>query len=296
MKITFLGTSAMIPTKDRDHSSLFIQYKDEGILVDCGEGTQRQLRRAKISPSKITKILISHWHGDHTLGIPGLMQNLGASNYTKTLEIYGPKGTKKYFKNMMSGFSYQLKIKYKLKEVSSGVIYKDKNFRIESILLDHTITTLGYSIIEKEKLKMNLEYLKRFGLTQHPLLGKLQQGKDIVYKGKKIKVKNATTPIKGRKITIIMDTAPCKNAESLANNSDLLIIESTWNDKLKDLVKRRKHLTSKLAAEIGKKAKVKRIILTHFSQRYKNTNELESEARKVFKNTRAAKDLMEIEI
>ena len=154
MKITFLGTSAMMPTKDRNHSSLFLQCKDEGILVDCGEGTQRQLRKAKISPSKITKVLISHWHGDHTLGIPGLMQNLGASNYKKTLEIYGPKGTKKYFKNMMSGFSYQIKIKHKVKEVSPGIIYKDKNLRIESILLDHTITTLGYSIRENEKLKM----------------------------------------------------------------------------------------------------------------------------------------------
>ncbi len=296
MKITFLGTSAMMPTKDRNHSSLFLQCKDEGILVDCGEGTQRQLRKAKISPSKITKVLISHWHGDHTLGIPGLMQNLGASNYKKTLEIYGPKGTKKYFKNMMSGFSYQIKIKHKVKEVSPGIIYKDKNLRIESILLDHTITTLGYSIRENEKLKMNLEYLKKFGLTQHPLLGKLQQGKDIIYKGKRIFVKNATIPVKGKKVTIIMDTAPCKNAEKLAKDSDLLIIESTWEDKLKDLVKKRKHLTSKLAAKIGKKAKVKKIILTHFSQRYKSTKELESEARKVFKNLTAAKDLMEVEI
>lgn len=296
MKIIFLGTSAMIPTSERNHTSIFIQHKEEGILLDCGEGTQRQMRKAKIAPSKVTKLLISHWHGDHVLGIPGLLQNLGANNYKNTLEIFGPKGSKEYFKNMMSGFSFQEKIKYKLNEISSGVIYKGKDFKIETTLLDHIIPTLGYSIIENEKLKINLNYLKKFGLKQHPLLGKLQQGKDIIYNNKKISLEKATIPIKGKKITIIMDTAPCKNIEKLAKDSDLLITEATWTSKFKNWVQKRKHLTSELAAKIAKNSNAKKLILTHFSQRYKNTNELESEAKKIFKNTKAAKDFMEIEI
>ena len=107
INITFLGTSSMIPTEDRNHSSIFLSYKNEGILIDCGEGTQRQLRIKKIKPSKITKLLITHWHGDHVLGIPGLIQNLGAHNYSKTLEIYGPKNSKKYL-SITADFSFLL--------------------------------------------------------------------------------------------------------------------------------------------------------------------------------------------
>src|SRR3989344_5430233 len=110
INITFLGTSSMMPTKERNHSSILITYKDQGILVDCGEGTQRQLRIAGIKPGKITKLLITHWHGDHVLGIPGLIQNLAANNYRRALEIYGPKGTKKYLKNMLSGIVMQERI------------------------------------------------------------------------------------------------------------------------------------------------------------------------------------------
>ena len=155
MKITFLGTSSMIPTKDRNHSSIFLQYENEGILIDCGEGTQRQLRIASIQPSKITKLLISHWHGDHVLGIPGLLQNLKANDYKKTLEIYGPKGSKKYLKNMLSGIAAAGTIDYKVKEVSSGIICKERKFTIETLKLNHIIPCQGYSFIENKKLKIN---------------------------------------------------------------------------------------------------------------------------------------------
>ncbi|MAF50864.1 MAG: ribonuclease Z [Nanoarchaeota archaeon] len=296
MKLTFLGTSSMIPTKDRNHSSIFLQYENEGILVDCGEGTQRQLRLASIQPSKITKLLISHWHGDHVLGIPGLLQNLKANNYTKTLEIYGPKGSKKYLEHMLQGIAVAGVIKYKLKEVTSGTICKEKNFTIETLKLNHIVPCQGYSFQENEKLKINLDYLKKYNLSQHPILGKLQQGKDIIYNKKRILAKNATIKVKGKKITFILDTAPCKNAEKLAKNSDLLITECTWDKSLKDLVKKRKHLTTELAARLAKKSKSKELILTHFSQRYSNVTKLEQEAKKIFKNTKAAKDLMSLEV
>ena len=286
----------MIPTKNRNHSSILLQHENEGILIDCGEGTQRQFRHAGISPSKVTIILISHWHGDHSLGIPGLLQNLQANDYTKTLEIYGPKGSKKYLKNLLSGISFKEKIKYKVKEVTTGTFYKGKNFSLSTLKLNHVIPCQAYSLQENDRLKINLKYLKKFNLQQHPIIGKLQQGKDITYQGKRISVKKATNKVKGKKITIIMDTAPCKNAEKIAKNSDLLISESTWLSSLKELVKKRKHLTATLAAKLAKKAKVKKLILTHFSQRYNNTDELEKEAKKIFKNTTAAKDLMSVEI
>lgn len=286
----------MIPTAERNHSAILLSYKTENILIDCGEGTQRQLRLAKISPCKITKILISHWHGDHILGIPGLIQNLGAHQYRKTLEIYGPKGTKKYLKNLLAGVVFQNKIKIQVKEISSGTFYKDSEFTLSALKLKHTIPCLGYIFQEKDRLKINLKYLIKFSLTRHPLLGKLQKGKSISYKGKKISVKKATIPIKGKKITFIMDTAPMPSINKLAKNSDLLITESTWTSNLESQVKKRKHLTAQLAAKIAKKAKVKKLILTHFSQRYKDLDDIEKEAKKEFKNTVLAKDFMVVEV
>ena len=285
----------MIPTKERNHSSILISYKNQGLLVDCGEGTQRQLRIAGIKPSKITKLLITHWHGDHVLGIPGLIQNLAAHNYKQTLEIYGPKGSKKYLKNLLSGIVMQEKIKCEIKELSSGIFYK-KDFVLETTPLDHITPCLAYSFKEMDRRKINLNYLKKFNLAQHPLLGDLQKGKNIVYKGKKISAQKATTLIPGKKITIIMDTAPTKNAVKIAKNSDVLIVESTWSKELEKFVMKRKHMTAELAAKMAKQAGAKKLILTHFSQRYKDMKQLEVEAKRIFKNVVLAEDFMQINI
>src|SRR3989344_136037 len=295
IKIKIPGTSPKIPTKKKKHHFNLITYKKQGILVSCGEGTQRQLRIAGIKPGKITKLLITHWHGDHVLGIPGLIQNLAANNYKNTLEIYGPRGTKRYLRNLMSGIILQKRLKYEVKELSSGVFYKN-DFTLEAAPLDHLAPCLAYSFKEKDRRKINLDYTKKFNLIRHPLLGNLQKGKDIVYKGKKISAGKATELIKGKKITIIMDTAPTANAVKIAKNSDILIAESTWSRELEKFVMKRKHLTAELAAKMAKQSNAKKLILTHFSQRYKNIKDLESEAKKVFKNTVLAEDFMTVTI
>ena len=294
MKITFLGTGAMLPTKERNPNAIFISYKNEGILIDCAEGTQRQLRYVGISPTKVTKLLITHWHGDHVLGIPGLMQSLGASSYTKKLEIYGPGGSKNFFKNMMKGLVFKSRIKYELKEINQGKFFDNEDFYLEANKVKHSIDCLSYSFIEKDRLKINIDYTKKFGLTQHPLLGELQKGKDIVYQGKKIKVKNATFVKRGKKICFILDSYYDKKLISMAKNADLLIAESTWLEKDKLIDK--EHLSSKDSGKLAKQAKVKKLILTHFSQRYKDLGEMLKEAKKEFNNVELAKDLMSLEI
>ena len=284
----------MLPTKERNPNAIFISYNSEGILVDCAEGTQRQLRLAGISPTKVTKLLITHWHGDHVLGIAGLMQSLGASNYTKKLEIYGPKGSKTFFKNMMNGLAFKSRIKYEIKEVDQGKFFDNNDFYLEANKVKHSIDCLSYSLIEKDKLKININYTKKFGLTQHPLLGELQRGKDIIYEGKKIKVKDATIVKPGKKICFILDTYYDKKLINIAKNSDLLVSESTWLEKDKLIDK--EHLSAKDAGLLAKRSKVKKLILTHFSQRYKDLNELLKEAKKEFNNVELAKDLMNLEI
>jgi len=285
----------MLPTKERNPSSIFIEYGKEGILIDCGEGTQRQMRIKGIKPTKISKLLITHFHGDHVLGIPGLMQSLGASEYQKTLEIYGPVKSSTYIKSMLKGFAFKGKIKYKVQELkNSSKFFSNDDFILYCKGLKHDIPCLAYSLIEKDKLKINIDYTKKFGLTKHPLLGKLQKGKSITYQGKKIDVKKATIKKPGKKISIILDTSPDKSIEKFVLNSDLLICDSTWSS---DTINRRgSHMTNLDAANIAKKSKSKKLILTHFSQRYKTVNELLKESKKVFKETLAAEDLMEINV
>jgi len=265
MQIIFLGTSSMVPTKERNHSAVLISYKNEGILVDCGEGTQRQLKIAGIKLTKITKILISHWHGDHVLGLPGLIQSMAASDYNGVLEVYGPKNTKKFFKNMFNVFIFDRKIDIRIKEVKNEVFFENNAFLLESKVLEHGIETLGFSFIEKDKRKIDISRVKKLGLKEGPLIGKLQEGKNIVFKGKKIKPEDASSIIKGKKVTVINDTLPCKNADLLSQNSDILICEATYTSALEEKSREYNHMTAKQAAEMANRANTKKLILTHFN-------------------------------
>src|SRR3989344_2134271 len=296
MKIKFLGTSSMVPTKDRNHTSILLTYNAENILIDCGEGTQRQLKIANINPCKITKILLTHIHGDHTLGLPGLIQTLGANNYQKTLEIYGPKNTKNFISNILRTFHLENKIKLTIIEIDKRKFLETKEFYLEALPVKHSTYTLAYSFTEKDKRKINLSYTKKFNLIKHPLLGELQRGKDITFKGKKITADKATTLKRGKKISFIFDTELTQNCIEISKNADLVIAEATYESDLQEKAKEYQHLTSEQSALIAKKARVKALILTHFSQRYKTPDQSLKEAKKIFKNTQAAKDFLEINI
>ena len=296
MQVLFLGTSSMVPTKERNQSSVLISYKNEGILVDCGEGTQRQLKIAGIKLTSITKILISHWHGDHVLGLPGLIQSMAASDYNKVLEIYGPKNTKEFFRNMFKTFIFDRKIDIKINESRDDVFLQNDDFMLEAKLMEHGIETLGFGFIEKDRRKIEMGRVKKFGLKEGPLIGKLQEGKSVILKGNKINPDDVSTVVKGRKITIISDTSPCKNADLLAKDSDLLVCEATYASALEEKSMEYSHMTSKQAAELANRSNTKRLVLTHFSARYKNTMEIEEDARNYFDNAVCAQDFMKINL
>ena len=296
--ITFLGTGQAIPTAKRNHTAILVSYHNETILVDCGEGTQRQFRKLELNPCKLTRILITHWHGDHILGLPGLLQTLALNGYNRVLNIYVPKGTKHYMDLIFRLFVFQGKIKYKIEEVE-GKFFENSDFILEARSMKHNTPCNAYSFTEKEKIRIDKEKLKKYKI-QGKIIGELQKGKDIEVNGKKIKAKDITYLQEGRKIAFILDTAINENCVKLAENSDLLICESTFmenSENGKKLAEEYLHLTAKQAAEIAKKAKVKKLILTHLSQRYENKEKLIlAEARKVFKNTEIAEDLMRIEV
>ncbi len=286
----------MVPTKERNHSAALISYGSEGILIDCGEGTQRQMKIAGIKPSKVTKILISHWHGDHVLGIPGLIQTLAKNEYDKILEIYGPEGTKERMKNMFKAFSFEDKIETKIHEITKKRFFEGKDFFLEALPLEHGIITLGFTFIEKDKRRIKVDIVRKLGIPDGPLLGKLQSGKSITFKEKKITPEQATYVVKGKKLSFITDTVPCNNALELAMNSDILVCESTYAHKLEEKAAEYMHMTSKQAGLLANQAKAKKLILTHFSQRYKTMEEIEDDAKDVFSNTICAYDFMKLKI
>ncbi len=296
LDIIFLGTSDSIPSAERNTTSVLLTYEKENILIDCGEGTQRQIRKAKFNPCKITRILITHWHGDHVLGIPGLLQTLALSGYNKTLFIYGPKGTKQFMKNLFKIFLFRAKNKIKIKEVE-GKFFETDDFYLEAKKMTHGIPCNAYTFVKKGKLRINRNKLKKSKLPSGPLLKKLKEGKNITYKGKKYLAKNLTFGEKDRKISFVFDTSLNKSIVPFVQNSDLLISEATFSSELGERAKKYKHLTAKQAAEIAKKAKVKKLILTHISQRYqKEPEKILKDTKKIFKNSFLVNDLDILEI
>ncbi len=289
LKITFLGTGNAIPTVKRNHTAILCSFKNENILVDCGEGTQRQFKLAELSPMKLTRILITHWHGDHILGLPGLFQTLAMSESLKTIHLYGPKGTKQFLNliNSLTGIN----IKLEVHEISEGIIFENSEFKIEAKEMSHNSPAFAYSISLKDKIRIKKDKLKKLKLKNSPLIGELTRGKDITINNKKIKASQLTYTEKGKKVTFILDTKMNKNAIALAKNSDLLIAESSFSSNEKDNGEKYMHLTAFQTGQIAKEAKVNALVLTHISQRYEHTPQIiEKEAKKIFKNTKLAKD------
>ena len=296
IKITFLGTSDSIPSAERNPTSILLTYDGENILVDCGEGTQRQIRIAKINPCKITRILITHWHGDHVLGIPGLLQTLALSGYNKTLFIYGPKGTKQFMKNLFKTFFFRERNKIKIEEVDGRFLETD-DFYLEAKRMTHGIPCNAYTFVKKGKRRIDKNKLKKSKLSSGPLLKKLKEGKNITYKGKKYLAKNLTTLEEDSKVSFVFDTSINKDIALFVQNSDLLISEATFSSEFEERAKKHKHLTAKQAAEIAKKAKVKKLVLTHISQRYKKEpGKILNDAKKIFKNSFLVEDLDKINL
>jgi len=296
MEIVFLGTSSMVPTKERNQVGILLRFGSQGILFDCGEGIQRQLKIAGIKITSITKIFISHWHGDHVLGLPGLVQTLSASGNGRVLEIYGPEGTKKKMNHLFSAFDFDREIEIVVNEVIPGKIIDRKTFYIEARELDHPIKNLGYRFVENDRRKINMQKLRSLGIVGGPMIGKLQDGQSITHKGKKILPGDVSSIIQGKIVTFITDTRLCDSCFSLAQGADILICESTYHSTLQEKAEEFGHMTSRDAGELAAASGVGKLFLIHFSARYKTTIKLEDDAKKKFHFVVAAHDFLKINV
>lgn len=297
MELVFLGTSSAIPTSHRNHSAVALKAFGEIFLFDCGEGTQLQMSKAKISPMKINNIFITHFHGDHILGLPGIIQSMAFRGRKNPLHIFGPKGLVEII-NIIRNFGYfSLTFEIYMHEIDDGIILEEGNYRISCSKMNHTVLNFAYGIYEKRRPKFIREKAIALGVSPGPDFGKLQQGisvkvGDIVIQPEQVLGEER----KGRKIVYSGDTTPSEGMVEFAKDADLLIHESTFEGICGDKAYEMGHSTSVQAAEIAKKANVKRLILTHVSTRYKKSDILETEAKEIFENSTVAEDFMQIEV
>ena len=299
LQVIFLGTGGSIPTPKRGLSAVAVRRKDELLLFDCGEGTQRQMIKAGVGFYRKTKIFVTHMHGDHILGLPGLLQTMSLLDRTRKLEIYGPKGIKAFVDAISQTVRFTLTFPLQVVEIESGLVLDEKEYGIYAVQSNHIDPSLAYALTEKPRPgRFNTEKAKALGVPEGPLWSKLQCGNSVeLPDGKAIKPERVLGhPRPGRKIVYTGDTGASKNVVELAANADLLIHEATFEEELKERAKEDGHSTPSMAAETAKAAGVKKLVLTHISARYKEADILLEQARKVFGNTELAEDFLGLEI
>ena len=305
MELLFLGTGAGVPAKSRNVTSIALKLLAERNsiwLFDCGEATQLQILHTTLKPRKIDKIFITHLHGDHIFGLPGLISSRSFQGGESPLTIYGPKGVKSFVLTSLKVSGTHLKFQLKFIEISeSGVIFEDSQFKVSCLPLEHGIESFGYRIEESDyQGSLQVEKLKELGIPFGPLYGKLKNGETITlpdgrsFNGLDFIGQNQ----KGRIVTILGDTKKAKNSVSLAKNADVLVHESTFVGSDQKMARDYNHSTNVDAACVAKEANVKQLFLTHISARYlgKDVSALEKEAQYYFKQTLVAKDFEEFNI
>ena len=300
LKVTFLGTAGSIPTPKRSLPAVLIQREGDQIMFDCGEGVQRQMIKAKVGFHKKMKIFITHMHGDHVLGLPGLLQTMALLDRKRKLDVYGPLGIRNFLESIKETVQFVLTFPVEIHEIfEPGAVCQEKDYVVETVWANHVIPSLAYALVENPRPgKFYPEKAKALGVPEGPLWGELQHGKEVkLSDGKIIKPEDIMGPSRpGRKIVYTGDTKPFRGLIKFATNADLLIHDSTFDDELAERAEEDGHSTPSQAAKIAKKAKAKKLILTHISARYDDPSLLLEQAWKFFKNTQVAKDFLKIEI
>ena len=272
-----------------------LEYGGDLLLFDCGEGTQRQVIRYSISLSKTKAIFLSHIHGDHTIGIAGVIRTLALNRRTAPLQIFVPKGEEEAISALLTFDRALIGYKITINTIRAGLIYKGKGFTISAVRLAHTVGTYGFVFKEDDKLHFIKERSKQAGLKGVMFSTLLKNG-TMKVNGKRINLKDMTTKEEGKKVVYAVDTRPSKEIIAASKGADLLIYEATYADTEKKLATERKHSTATEAAEVAERAGAKKLMLTHISTRYRNPSILLKEARKKFQNTELAKDGLAVQL
>jgi ribonuclease Z len=294
--LVVLGTSSQVPSRDRNQNGYFLRFDDQGFLFDPGEGTQRQMILAGVAVSGITKIFISHFHGDHCLGLAGIIQRISLDKVPHPIEVYFPASGQVYYERLKEACPYHHEGRLVERPVTGGgVIFEDDRMVITAARLDHDIETYGFRFQEKDSYTLDPEMLCKTGIFG-PLAGELKKTGSVKVKSKVITLDDVGTALPGQTFAYVMDTRLCAAAYELARNADMLLIEATFLSDLEGKALEFGHLTAAQAGTIARDAGVNLLVLTHYSQRYATPELFVEEASAFHAPTVAARDGQTIEM
>ncbi|MEC5187508.1 ribonuclease Z [Geobacillus thermodenitrificans] len=304
MELLFLGTGAGVPAKERNVSSIALQLLEERgatWLFDCGEATQHQILHTAIRPRRIEHIFITHLHGDHLFGLPGLLGSRSFQSGETPLTVFGPKGIRQFVETALTVSGTRLRYELNIAEIDEGVIFDDERFSVTAKRLDHGMPSYGFRVAEKDLPgPLLVDRLKALGVRPGPIYQQIKQGKTVVLEDGTVLDGREFVgpPQKGRIVAVLGDTRFCEAAIELAHEADVVIHEATFAAAEQRLARDYFHSTTTDAAEVAKRAGAQRLILTHISSRYQGEAALKllEEARRVFPNTELAADFASFSI
>lgn len=288
--IVILGCSSQQPTRDRNHGAYLVRWNGEGFLFDPGEGTQRQFIFANVAPTCVTRIFVSHFHGDHCLGLGSMLMRLNLDRIPHPVHCYYPATGQVYFDRLKNGTIYHQHIQVIEHPVAKeGIVDEDENFLIEAQFLDHGVDNIGWRVTETDQRKFDKQKLDSFGI-KGPLVRQLEKEGKLLVNGQWVELSQVSRIRPGDVLAVTLDTLPCSAVVELAQGAKVLICESTYLEAHAHLAKKHHHLTARQAAEMAHAAGVDHLILTHFSARYQTLEGFELEARAIFPKTSIAED------
>jgi ribonuclease Z len=298
--VRFLGTAASRPTVERGVSALAVIREGETILVDCGEGTQRQMMRNGISFT-FGDLFFTHMHVDHVLGLTGLVRTMELGDRTEPLQIWAPPGSTKTLRTCINLGGERTTFPITITELEPGAVVARKEYRIETFAVDHReCSAIGFALVEEERLgRFNPELARSLGVPEGPMWGRIHRGESVTLDDGRVIAASELVGEKrrGRRIVVTGDTRPCAGTILAAQGADLLVHEATFAEEEQQRAFETGHSTAREAADVARRGGVDRLVLTHISARYSRETELlEREARAVFPRTRVARDGLELEV
>jgi ribonuclease Z len=298
MKLVFLGTSAAQPTAERGMTCICLVLDREILMFDAGEGAQIAFQKAKLGWNKKIKIFVTHLHGDHCVGILGLLQTMSLQNRTESVDIYGPTGIEEFIAANLKILNFGLTFPVRITRIKEGLIFDDSGYSVHVCEAEHSIPAYSYLFTEKDRPgKFYPDKAKLLGIPEGKLWHELQSDKEVTVDGRLVRPSDVMGEKRqGIKIGISGDTRPTAKLAEFFKGCNYMTFDSTYSDTLRDKAKDNYHSTAKEAAELAKKAGVSNLILTHFSARYEDVAELVSEAKTIHDSVTAARDLLEIDI
>ena len=299
LRVTFLGTGGSLPTRNRNPSAVMVNREGELLLFDCGEGTQQQMMRAKTGMMSLSSIFISHFHADHFLGVPGLIQTMSFMGRTEALTIYGPQGTGEFTELFRALGFFRLRYEVRGVDLRPGDVLEREGYSIHALRTEHSVPSLGYALVENMRPgRFNRERAIELGVTPGPLFAKLQRGEPVKVEDRTISPEEVVgVPRPGRSLVYTGDTRPCEAVLEASRDTDLLIHDGSFADEMADWAGESMHSTAGEAATLAKEAGVRQLVLTHISSRYSDdSTPVLTDAKKVFEEVLVADDLMELEL